>query len=101
MTHRQWQVLEEFELLELQTPSQESYYLAQVCAVIDRGQVKHPGKVKLKHYILKFVTDKDKAPTAELTPEQAAEMSKARWGAVLKGVKVTKTGPSPSQPADL
>ena len=40
--------------LEMNRPSREDIYAAQIAAEIRRGNVKHPRKVKTKDFILKF-----------------------------------------------
>ena len=41
-----WRDTEEF--------NRQDFYLANIAASVDRGNVKHPRKIKLENYILKF-----------------------------------------------
>lgn len=56
------------------------YYLAQIAAEVRRGQAKNPKLVKVKDFIVQF-----------MTPQQSkAKYSKDTWAALLK-VKLPKT----------
>jgi hypothetical protein len=57
--------------------------LAQIAAAVDRGNVKHPKKVKLKNYILKFGLKKK----IEEDKEVKTQNSKNFWKALVMGAK--------------
>lgn len=70
---------------ELETRRKEDYYLAQIACEVRRANAKHPGQVKLEHFLLKFGKP---APTGKPTEEELARrtaVSKAHWAALMRG----------------
>jgi hypothetical protein len=85
LTHRQFLAWRAWLRAELDRPDKITAYLQQIACEVRRGHVRHPGRVKLDDLKLTF-EEKTAAPAAAMTREQAAALSKARWGAWL-GVK--------------
>jgi len=66
----------------------EDYYLAQIAALICKTNAKHPEKIQLKDFILKF-GEEDKE-VKKKTLEEATEASKRQWGFLLAASKKRK-----------
>lgn len=77
VTHRQFTGWAAWEAMEYDNPSRSDYYLMLVATRVQQVLASKPDKVKLENQVLRF----SKKPRAEkdLTPEQAAAMSRARW----------------------
>lgn len=63
-------------------PTQDHFYLAQIAAEVFRGNAKHPRRVRLRDFLLKFTK-------AVQTPEARAAASKAFW---LRSLGLGKDG---------
>ena len=63
---------------EWERPSREDFYAAQIALECARNWAKHPGRLKLEHYLLKFVTPKEKQE-ASMSMKQKTTASKAKW----------------------
>lgn len=74
----------EFRRMNMNNPDRADYYMAQVACEVRRSVVKHPNKVKLSDFLLKFTTKhKDEKPTQEEI-QRRTQASKAAWFARLK-----------------
>lgn len=72
-----WQ---EFLIQEVNEFNPLYHYLAQICAVIQQGQVKKGVTVKIADFILKFTRKFTRAiPEQHLTNEQRAARSRSIW----------------------
>ena len=63
---------------ELNTPSRDHYYLAQIAAEVRRGNVKAPGEVTIEQFVLPFTTKKTVTEVVE-KKDNAIARSKAAW----------------------
>lgn len=61
--------------LQWEHPTADQYYLAQIALELVRGNVRNPGRFKLKDFILKFEPPRP----AGARPEWDLAMTKARW----------------------
>lgn len=59
----------------------EYHYLAQIACEIRRLFSKKPNSIKIKDFILKFITKKDKP---KITKEEATKRDQAYWFKLLK-----------------
>lgn len=95
MTHRQMLAWTAWLDMEWNRPSRSDQYIMAVCAEVRRVLHKHPNRVELKHFLLKFEgkTAKKKLVTEEQKLERAQALSMAKWvGAVggMKGLRVVE-----------
>lgn len=77
LTHRQFLVWGHWLDGEWNRPDRGDKYLQQVAYEVRRGNAKHPNRVKFEHLELKF-RRRGERPN-NLTREQAARISKAKW----------------------
>lgn len=101
MTHRQYLAWQAWLGMEWNRPSRSDHYLMQLALVTMRANMKHPGRVQMKHLQLEFkeVTRTASKPEGRLDPrkiEKAAAVSKARWFGMLgkSGSRVKNVTPS-------
>lgn len=82
-----------FRRMDMNNPSRIDYYLAQIAAEARRTYVKHPNKVKVTDFLLKFTPKKDanKPLTAEEV-QQRAQTSKSVWMGILSRVRKPPEG---------
>lgn len=79
-TSREFVEWQDFETIDMNTPSRVDYYLAQIAMEIRRTVAKKPELLKLSDFILKF--EESKAKVAKGDPEQRLQVSKAAWAAM-------------------
>ena len=60
----------------------ENYYLAQIAAEIRRSFCKHPKKVRLQDFLLKF-KNKVIRKKKKMTKEERTKIAKSWWGALM------------------
>jgi len=70
---------------DLVISKREYYYLAQIAAEIRRTISKHPKRIKLQDFLLKFRNDK-KVNNSMLSVEERTKKSKSFWKALV-GIK--------------
>jgi hypothetical protein len=86
MTHRQFLAWRAWLQLELNRPSRSDQYIMQLTAEVRRILHKHPNRVKLKDFLLKWESPEERRRRlASITPEYAEAMAMARWMGVLGG----------------
>lgn len=85
MTCHQMRAWQAWLALEWNRPSRSDFYVMTVAAEVRRGHVKKPKSVKLQHFELEFKRKSGRANKP--APDQQMELSKARWGAVVDGLK--------------
>ncbi len=74
---------------EFFTNAKEDYYWAQIAAEIRRSFVKHPNKVRLSEFLLKF--RKTQGPgKKKMSIKERTKAAKAYWGAVFSMGKGNK-----------
>ena len=92
MTHRQFVLWGRWLEEQWDRPSRGDYYLMQVACQVARVLAKHPDKIKLEHFQLRFSDPaSDTAPSARNTA--AAEQhrknqmawSKSKWLGAMRG----------------
>lgn len=71
---------------QLERPGRTDYYLMQLTGEVRRSWVQHPGRVRTEDFRLRFEPPGGRPPAATPTPEQEANIAKARWLALV-GVK--------------
>ena len=65
---------------EMNMPTKEDWYAAQLAAEVRRGAVKNPRTVKVEHLLLKFtMAGKKEEPLSEEKIERLTAQSKQRW----------------------
>jgi hypothetical protein len=99
MTHRQYLVWNAWFDEKWNQPSLTDFYLMAIACEVRRVLSKHPGRIKLKDFLLRF-GDKEEKP---LTVEQATQRSKMVWGSAMtaaqkRGARAVR--PAPAAPTD-
>ena len=82
-----------FRRTDMNNPSRIDYYLAQIAAEVRRSNVKHPNKITVKDFLLKFTpkSNPNKPPTQdEITKRSMA--SKSMWMGILKKARKPPEG---------
>lgn len=82
MTHRLFAAWTAWLLMEWNRPSRTDQYLMSLTAEVRRILAKHPEKVKIKDFLLKFGDGK---PPKKLTEEEAGALSMMKWLGGLGG----------------
>ena len=77
--HRAWLAWLE---MQWERPDKRDWYAAAVACTVARANAKNPGRLKVKDFLLKF--GEPARHRANLTPEQATAISKARWAVALR-----------------
>jgi hypothetical protein len=76
LTHRQFAAWAAWWADEWNRPSRSDQYLMQVALEVRRAAAKHPGRVKIERFRLRFTGEKASQPR---TRERAAELARAKW----------------------
>lgn len=77
MTHRQFLAWQAWLDEQWDRPDRTDQYLMQIACEVARANAKHPDRLRLEHFRLRFGAARPAG--RKLTPEEAAAASKARW----------------------
>lgn len=102
MTHRQFLAWQEWLDEDFNRPSRADHYAMATTVAVKQVLNSKPGNITIKQQILKFapVTDEgapEAAPSPPMSVEQAAALSKARWGGFMQA-RGEKPPPRRTQP---
>lgn len=77
-----------FRRMDMNNPSRIDYYLAQIAAEVRRSMAKHPNKIVVKDFLLKFTpkVTTSRAPTPE-EAQKRSMASKSMWFGILNRAK--------------
>lgn len=78
MTHWQYQAWQVWLRAQWDVPDRSDVYQMQTAAAVTRSNAKHPNRVKLKDFILKFGGQAE-AAKPKMSVAQASAVSKAQW----------------------